>query len=139
MELLGGRDISPSEVLTLPVDIVAPSALENAITETNAAQIQAWIVLELANGPTTREADTVLHKAGKMVIPDILANAGGVAVSYFEWHQNMYGETWEKPDIFAKLEEKMQAATRAVFDVSREYKVPLREAAYILALKRLAA
>lgn len=139
MELLGGRDISPAEALTLPVDIVAPSALENAITEANAAQIQAWIILELANGPTTREADKILHKAGKMVIPDILANAGGVAVSYFEWHQNIYGETWEKSDIFAKLEEKMQAATRAVFETSREYKVPLREAAYILALKRLAA
>ncbi|OGG62474.1 hypothetical protein A3C21_01475 [Candidatus Kaiserbacteria bacterium RIFCSPHIGHO2_02_FULL_59_21] len=137
MELLGGRDISPKEVLTLPVDIVAPSALENAITKENAAAIQAGIVLEMANGPTTLEADEILRKKGAMVIPDILANAGGVAVSYFEWYQNMHGETWKKQDVFAKLKEKIDAAARAVFAASEEYSVSLREAAYIVALKRL--
>jgi glutamate dehydrogenase (NADP+) len=139
MELLGGRDISPEEVLTLPVDIVAPSALENAITEKNAKDIQASIILEMANGPTTREADKILNAAGKTVIPDILANAGGVAVSYFEWHQNMYGESWEKADIFTKLREKMETAVQTVHAASKEYQVPLREAAYIVALKRLAS
>lgn len=139
MDLLGGRDISPEEVLTLPVDIVAPSALENAITESNAKDIQASFVLEMANGPTTSDADKILNAAGKTVIPDILANAGGVAVSYFEWYQNVHGESWEKADVFAKLKEKMDAATQAVYAVSKEYKVSLREAAYIVALKRLAA
>ncbi len=135
----GDRDISPEEILTLPVDIVVPSALENAITEENVGDIKAKIVLEMANGPTTIEADTVLAKNGIIVIPDILANAGGVAVSYFEWYQNMHDEKWTKDDVFAKLKEKMIAATGAVFDSSKEYGVSLRDAAYIVALQRLAA
>ena len=138
MESVGGRDISPEEVLTLPVDVVVPAALENAITEENAPDIQASIVLELANGPTTIEADAILAKKGVTVIPDILANAGGVAVSYFEWYQNIHGEKWKKEDVFAKLKEKMEAASEAVHAASLECKVSLREAAYIVALKRLA-
>lgn len=137
MEQLGGRDISPEETLTLPVDIVVPSALENAITEENVSQIQAHIVLEMANGPTTAEADTVLEQRGVAVIPDILVNAGGVAVSYFEWYQNMHNEQWGKEEVFAKLKEKMNAATGAVHKIATERKVPLRDAAYLLALKRL--
>ena len=138
MESMGGRDISPEEVLTLPVDVVVPAALENAITEENAPDIKASIVLELANGPTTIEADAILAKKGVTVIPDILANAGGVAVSYFEWYQNIHGEKWKKEDVFAKLKEKMESASEAVHAASVEHKVSLREAAYIVALKRLA-
>ena len=137
MESMGGRDISPEEVLTLPVDIIVPAALENAITEENADDIKASIVLEMANGPTTLEADAMLAKRGITVIPDILANAGGVAVSYFEWYQNMHGETWGKEDVFKKLKEKMDSATQAVHAAHKEYNVSLREAAYIVALKRL--
>ncbi len=138
MESMGGQDISPEEVLTLPVDVIVPSALENAITEENVGDINASIVLELANGPTTIEADAILAKKGVTVIPDILANAGGVAVSYFEWYQNMHDEKWKKEDVFAKLKEKMESAAEAVHAASLEYKVSLREAAYIVALKRLA-
>ena len=137
MEKLGGQDISPEDVLELPVDIVAPSALENAITVANAERIKASIVLEMANGPTTREADEILNRKRILVIPDILANSGGVAVSYFEWYQNMQDERWTKEDVFAKLKEKMNAAAKAVYQASREYDVSLREAAYIVALKRL--
>ncbi len=139
MEQLGGRDISPDEALTLPVDVVVPSALENAITSDNVADVKARIVLEMANGPTTIEADRVLAERGVVVIPDILANAGGVAVSYFEWYQNMHGETWTKPDVFAKLKEKMDAATGAVYQASLQHQVSLRDAAYITALQRLAS
>ena len=138
MESMGGRDISPEEVLTLPVDIIVPAALENAITEENADDIKASIVLEMANGPTTLEADAMLAKRGITVIPDILANAGGVAVSYFEWYQNMHQESWRKEDVFQKLKEKMEPASLAVYQASLEYKTSLREAAYIVALKRLA-
>lgn len=137
MEKMDGRDISSEEVLTLPVDIVAPSALENAITEENVADVQASIILEMANGPTTSEADAILNKKHVMVIPDILANSGGVAVSYFEWYQNLHGETWRKQDVFKKLKEKMESATQAVYAASKDYNVSLRDAAYIVALKRL--
>ncbi len=138
MEVLGGRDITSLEALTLPVDIAVPAALENAITKENAADVQASIVLEMANGPTTREADEILKKKHALVIPDVLANSGGVAVSYYEWYQNMHGETWEKDTVFQKLKEKMEDASRAVYAASKEYGVTLRDAAYIVALKRLA-
>lgn len=137
MEPLGGRDISSQEVLELPVDVIVPAALENAITKENAGKVQASIVLEMANGPTTREADEILDTRHVLVIPDILANSGGVAVSYFEWYQNMHSETWLKDEVFGKLREKMDAATRAVYDAHKEYGVSLREAAYIVALTRL--
>lgn len=139
MEQLGGRDISPEEILTLPVDVIVPAALENAITEQNAHAIQAKIVLELANGPTTIEADEILAQKGVTVLPDILANAGGVAVSYFEWYQNLQNERWAKQDVFSKLQTLMEEATRAVHDASVQYHVSWREAAYIVALSRLSA
>ncbi|MEK9153985.1 MAG: Glu/Leu/Phe/Val dehydrogenase [Patescibacteria group bacterium] len=135
----GGKDISSDEVLTLPVDIIVPAALENAITEKNAPDIKASIVLELANGPTTLEADEILRAKRITVIPDILANAGGVAVSYFEWYQNMHDEKWKKEDVFKKLKAKMDSAARAVYGAHKTYGVSLREAAYIVALKRIAA
>lgn len=136
---LGGRHVSPEEVLSLPVDIVVPAALENALTVDNARGIHAKYVLEMANGPTTSEADEILSSRGVNVIPDILANAGGVAVSYFEWYQNMHDEKWAKEDVFDKLEEKMRAAARAVYNDSLSHGISLRDAAYTVALTRLAS
>lgn len=137
-EKLNGRDVPPAEVLTLPIDIAIPAALENAITSENADAITASIVLEMANGPTTREADAILKKNGVAVIPDILANAGGVAVSYFEWYQNVHGEVWSKNDVFARLEALMRPAVDTVIATATDAGVPLRDAAYIVALRRLA-
>ncbi len=139
MESMGGKDIAPEEVLTLPVDIVIPAALEGAINENNAEKIQAGIVLEMANGPTTRAADSILKERGVTVIPDILANAGGVAASYFEWHQNKYSEVWPKERVFEALTEKMQKAARGVFDYAKAHELPLRDAAYCVALESLEA
>lgn len=136
-EKMGGNDISPSEILELPVDIIVPAALENVITEENADKIKAKIVLEMANGPTTEEADKILQEKGIMVVPDILANSGGVAVSYFEWYQNIHGEKWEKENVFSKLKEKMDKATQEVLLASEEFNTTLREGAYILALRRI--
>lgn len=133
----GGQQIAAEKVLELPVDIVAPAALEEAITSKNAAKIQASIIVEMANGPTTQEADQILAKKGIMVIPDILANSGGVAVSYFEWYQNQHQEKWTKEVVFKKLKAKMEQATENVFETSKNKKVSLREAAYIVALKRI--
>jgi glutamate dehydrogenase/leucine dehydrogenase len=132
-----GESVPPSDVLTLPVDIIVPAALENSITEKNAPNIKASIVLELANGPTTLEADAVLNQKGVIVIPDILANAGGVAVSYFEWKQNRRSEKWSKDDVFAKLRPMMESAAEKVFAESRAKNISLRDAAYSVALKAL--
>jgi len=134
---LGGRDIKPDEVLELPVDILVPAALENVITHNNADKIKAKIILELANGPTTLEGDKILNKKGIIVIPDILANSGGVATSYFEWYQNLHERHWTKERVLKKLKEKMEIATNEVYRASLEYKTTLREAAYIQALKRI--
>src|SRR3989344_51362 len=134
-----GKTITSDEVLTLPVDIVVPAALENAITKENAPKVQAKIILEMANGPLTQEADEMLSKQGVTVIPDILANSGGVAVSYFEWEQNMQSEKWSKKEVFNKLQKKMEFATEAVYEESVKQKVSLREAAYLVALKRIRA
>jgi glutamate dehydrogenase/leucine dehydrogenase len=137
MKKLGGREVSSEKILELPVDVLVPSALENAITKENAKRIKASIVLEMANGPTTEEADDILLSKGTVVIPDVLANSGGVAVSYFEWYQNVHDEHWGKIDVFQKLKEKMEDACKKVYDVSTRYKVPLRAAAYITALESL--
>ncbi len=134
---LGGKNITPKELLELPVDIIIPAALENVITEENAPKIKAKIILEMANGPTTLGADKILKKKGKIVIPDILANSGGVAGSYFEWYQNINDEKWTKEEVFKKLKEKMENATNQVLKAKEKYKVTLREAAYIVALKRI--
>jgi len=133
-----GTDCAPAAVLELPADIIIPAALENAITEENAHKIVAPIVLELANGPTTREADAILSAKGTMIIPDILANSGGVAVSYFEWLQNKNNETWQKDDVFRQLQEKMETAATDVFAESKAG-ISMRDAAYVLALRRLQA
>lgn len=132
----GGREISSDDLLALPVDILVPAALENAITERNAAQVKASIVLEMANGPTTLEADAILAQRGVTVIPDILANAGGVVVSYFEWEQNRRGETWKKEDVLHKLQEMMEKAAERVWAEALRG-LSLRDAAYVVALHTL--
>ncbi len=136
-DIKGGTIISNEELLELPVDILVPAALENVIVSENAGKIRAKVILELANGPVTEEADDMLKKNGITVIPDILANAGGVATSYYEWYQNMHGEVWQKDDVFDKLKQQMERVTDEVFQASQESNVTLRDGAYILALKRL--
>ncbi len=137
-EKLGGQDIiKPEDILELPVDILVPAALENVITYKNADRIKAKIILEMANGPTTLEADKILGKKGIIIIPDILANSGGVTTSYFEWYQNLHNEHWGKEKVLKKLKEKMEIAAKEVYAASLEYKTTLRQAAYILALKRI--
>ena len=132
------KAIEQNDILTLPVDIIAPAALENALTADIATNVKASIVLEMANGPTTPEAEEILRANGVTVIPDILANSGGVAVSYFEWFQNRRDEHWTKAEVFKKLEKKMRAASDAVYRTARERGVTLRDAAYIVAIERLA-
>ena len=141
MKALGltGTTLTASSILELPVDIVVPAALENAITAENAERIQASIILELANGPTTREADVILNQKNITVIPDILANAGGVATSYFEWYQNIHGESWRKEKVLTDLEQLMRAAYADVFKAHMSHQVTLRDAAFIVALERINA
>lgn len=137
--IMKGQEIAPEAVLTLPVDIIVPAALENVIDESNARDIHAGIILEMANGPLTDKADKILAGKNIMIIPDILANAGGVAVSYFEWYQNMRGERWTKEKVFSKLKKKMEQSAKAVYQIHRQKKVTLREAAYLLALEKIQA
>lgn len=125
-------------VLTADVDILVPAALEGQITEKNAEGIKAKYVVELANGPTTPEADVILERRSVIVLPDILANAGGVVVSYFEWLQNLTDEPWTRPEVNARLGDVMKAAFESVWDVAQEKTVSLRVAAYVVALERLA-
>lgn len=129
--------ISNEELLTLPVDILIPSALENVITKENASHIQAKVILEMANGPVTAEADTILEENKRVVIPDILANAGGVCTSYYEWYQNIHNEHWSKEAVFDKLSAQMQRVSSEVFDAATTHHVTLRDAAYIVALTRV--
>ncbi len=136
-ENLQGRNLNSEEILELPVDILVPAALENSITAQNVEKIHAKIILEMANGPTTIEADAVLNGKGVTIIPDILANSGGVAVSYFEWYQNMHNEIWLKDNVFKQLQEKMVAATNAVYNAAKEFNIPLRDAAYVVAVRSL--
>jgi glutamate dehydrogenase len=124
--------------LELPVDILIPAALENVITADNAARIRARIVGEGANGPTTEEADHILFEKGVLVVPDILANAGGVTVSYFEWVQNQMRFYWTEEEVFRRLEEMMRAAIEAMHDMHEHYGVSHRRAAYLVAVDRIA-
>ena len=130
--------ISNEELLELDVTVLFPSALENVITERNAGRIQARISAELANGPTTPEADVVLHRAGVYVIPDFLCNAGGVTVSYFEMVQNAYGYYWDEELVHERLDKKMTAAFHAVHQAAEEHRVHNRLAAYLVAVSRVA-
>lgn len=136
-DLKKGRPITNAQLLELPVDILVPSALENVLTAQNAKKIRAKVVLEMANGPTTPQADTILFKRGIPVIPDILSNSGGVSVSCFEWQQNLRGEHWTKDAVNRKLKAKMEKEATNVWLVSKKYKTDLRTAAFIVALQRI--
>jgi glutamate dehydrogenase (NAD(P)+) len=130
--------ISNDELLTLDVDVLFPAALENVITSKNASQIKAKIICEGANGPTTAAADSILDEKGIFVIPDILANAGGVTVSYFEWVQDRGGYFWTEQTVNDRLREIMVNSFRAVLELSKQHKVNMRTAAYMLSISRVA-
>jgi len=134
----GGDPIENEELFALDVDILIPAALENQLTSDNAGCIKARIVVEGANGPTTPEAHKMLHDRGVFVVPDILANSGGVTGSYFEWVQNRHGFYWSEAEVVRRLERKMVEAFHAVLDTSIKYKTDLRTAAYIEAIDRVA-
>lgn len=133
----GAKQISNEKLLELECDIIVPAALENAITKKNARNIRASIVLEMANGPTTTEADDVLFKKGIHVIPDILANSGGVVVSTYEWEQNLKGEHWSEKDVLGKLRTLLERESINVWERSKQLKTDLRRAAFAVALERL--
>jgi glutamate dehydrogenase (NAD(P)+) len=134
----GAESISSMAVLELDVDVLVPAALENQITRENADAVRARIVAEAANGPTTPGADAILHKKGIVVLPDILANAGGVTVSYFEWVQDLQELFWEEDEVNKKLEKVMGKAFDDVHRTAKEYSVDMRTGAYILAIGRVA-
>lgn len=135
----GARNVTNAELLEHPCGVVVPSALEGVLTVENAGRIQAKAILELANGPTTPEADVVLEGRGIVVVPDVLANAGGVATSYFEWVQNREGSHWTESDVLEKLEKLMRTAFDDVWKEHETRGIPLRTAAFTLAISRIEA
>jgi glutamate dehydrogenase/leucine dehydrogenase len=133
----GSQYFPDEELLELPVDILVPAALENVLTKDSADKVQAKLIIEMANGPTTPEADQVFEQKGIVVIPDILANGGGVATSYFEWYQNMHQENWSKEQVLEKLHKQMVQAFADVLKIKNQYQTTFRNAAYILAASRI--
>ena len=130
--------IDGAEALTWDADVLIPAALEDALTRENAGDVRAKIVVEGANGPTTPEADEILRQRGVLIVPDILANAGGVSVSYYEWVQNIQQFRWDLERVNTELEKTMRLAYRAVADIAKERDVDLRTAAFVLAIRRVA-
>jgi glutamate dehydrogenase (NAD(P)+) len=130
--------MSNADLLALPCDVLVPAALENQIHEGNAASIKARLIVEGANGPTTAEAARILRDKGVFVVPDILANAGGVVVSYFEWVQGLQSFFWTEEEVNQRLQHVMEDAFHEVLEISQREKVDMREAAYMLAIGRVA-
>lgn len=137
-EIIPAKAISNEELLELDVDILIPAALENVITEENASKIKAKVIVECANGPITSDADAVINEKEILVIPDILANAGGVTVSYFEWVQNRAGYYWEESEVHERLHRIIKKEFNNVYELMLEKKIDMRTAAYVHALNRLA-
>ncbi len=133
----GSENITNEELLVLDCDVLMPAALENQITDKNAKDIKAKLIVELANGPTTPEADDILFERNIIVVPDILANAGGVTVSTFEWEQNLKNEHWSETEVFEKLKKIMDTETELIYNRSQELKTDIRRAAFIVALERI--
>ena len=133
-----GKMISNDELLELDVDILVPAALEDQITEENAARIKAKLIVEGANGPTASTADDILEQNGVMVVPDILANAGGVSVSYFEWVQNRLGYFWTEERVNRRADRVMKQAFDNVYKAAKKHKCSMRTAAYIVSIKKVA-
>jgi len=133
----GGDLINNEQLLTCDADVLVPAAIQNQITEAIAHNVKAKLIVEGANGPTQFEADEILHEKGIVVVPDILANSGGVTVSYFEWVQNKYGHYWQEEEVNQKHDVAMEAAFEQVWFNSKQYKTTLRIGAYITAFKRL--
>jgi glutamate dehydrogenase (NADP+) len=133
----GAKEISQAELLALDVDLLCPSALENAITEDNAKDVRAKVVFEVANGPVNGAADEILAEAGVTIVPDILVNAGGVTVSWFEWVQNRTGLPWDADKVAQELEDRMVRETENIRDLAKEKDLSLRTAAYVHALRRI--
>jgi glutamate dehydrogenase/leucine dehydrogenase len=134
----GAEKISNNELLTLPVDLLVPAATEDVITSTNAPDIKAKLIVEGANGPTSSRADHIINEKGITVVPDILANAGGVTVSYFEWVQNRLGYKWTADRVNRRSDRIMKDAFNNVYKTALEYKVPMRIAAYMVAIDKVA-
>ena len=132
-----GKEISNAELLALDVDVLAPCALENQITSENAGKVRAKVMVEGANGPTTPEADKILRENGVLVVPDILANCGGVVVSYFEWVQNLQGYYWEFDEVQEKETVVLRRAFRDIWNLAQEYGVDLRTASYMMSIRRV--
>jgi len=135
---IGGDHITNDQLLTLGVDVLVPAALENVITSKNAGRVQARVICEGANGPTTAGADSILEEKGIFVVPDILANAGGVTVSYFEWVQDRGGYFWTEDTVNSRLEEIMTRSFADVLALSKQHRVNMRTAAYMLSISRVA-
>jgi len=134
----GTEDITNEQILELDVNVLVPAALENQITVANAEKVKAKIVAELANGPTTPEADEILFKKGILLVPDILTNAGGVTVSYFEQAQNAYNYYWTEKDVLEQLKKIMEDSFEAVWKCKVKYNIDMRTAAFVLAVERVA-
>ncbi|STX28561.1 leucine dehydrogenase [Legionella beliardensis] len=135
-QMVAATHLTNNELLELDVDILIPAALENQITKENATKIKAPIIVEVANGPTTVEADLILKEKNSLVVPDILANAGGVTVSYFEWVQNKTGYYWTTEEVYHRLQATMSKEFMSVYDLQKTHQVDMRTAAYIHALNR---
>jgi glutamate dehydrogenase (NAD(P)+) len=133
----GGQKIGNKDLLELPCDILIPAATEDQITENNASNIKARLIVEGANGPTTLEAEEILYQKGVNVIPDILANAGGVTVSYFEWVQDRMGYFWRESVVNERLEDVLVASFQEVADYAKRFNVNFRTAAYMLGISRV--